>query len=102
MPLLSVDNLRIEFPSRHGVAVSVKDVSFTLEKGEILGLVGESGAGKSTIGNGIINLLSPPGVVADGTILLDGKPIHDLTGESMRKVRGRRDWIYFPGPDDLP
>ena len=59
MSLLEVEGLRIEFPSRHGTAVAVKGVSFTLEKGEILGLVGESGAGKSTVGNAVIDLLSP-------------------------------------------
>lgn len=58
MSLLEVNDLRIEFPSRHGVAVAVNGVSFAVNKGEILGLVGESGAGKSTIGNGIVDLLS--------------------------------------------
>ncbi|CAM3626539.1 ABC transporter ATP-binding protein [Parendozoicomonas haliclonae] len=98
MSLLSVDKLRIEFPSRHGTAVSVKDVSFTLEKGEILGLVGESGAGKSTIGNGIINLLSAPGRVAGGKIILDGEPIQGLEGEAMRQIRGSRIGFIFQDP----
>ena len=98
MALLSVDNLRIEFPSRHGTAISVQDVSFQVEKGEILGLVGESGAGKSTIGNGVVDLLSPPGVVAGGSIVLDGEPIHGLKGEAMRKVRGRRIGFIFQDP----
>lgn len=62
MSLLEVRNLRIEYPSRRGVMAAVKDLSFSIEKGEILGVVGESGAGKSTIGNAIIDLLSPPGV----------------------------------------
>ncbi|WP_206196768.1 ATP-binding cassette domain-containing protein [Zooshikella ganghwensis] len=68
MALLEVNNLKIEFPSRHGVAVAVEDVSFEVNPGEILGLVGESGAGKSTIGNAIIDLLSPPGRVAGGDV----------------------------------
>ena len=98
MSLLNVDGLTIEFPSRHGVAVSVKNVSFQLEKGEILGLVGESGAGKSTIGNGIVSLLSPPGRVAEGTITLAGDSIRNLEGEAMRTVRGRRIGFIFQDP----
>ena len=98
MTLLRVENLRIEFPSRHGTAVSVNDVSFQVEKGEILGLVGESGAGKSTIGNGVINLLSPPGQVAGGSIVLDGQPIQQLDGEAMRQIRGRRIGFIFQDP----
>ena len=68
MPLLSIKNLSIEFPSRYETDYAVEDVSFDLEPGEILGLVGESGAGKSTIGNGIVKLLSPPGRVSKGEI----------------------------------
>ncbi|WP_281645954.1 ABC transporter ATP-binding protein [Parendozoicomonas sp. Alg238-R29] len=98
MSLLCVDDLIIEFPSRHGVAVSVKGVSFQVEKGEILGLVGESGAGKSTIGNGIVNLLSSPGRVADGSIKLAGDSIRNLDDEAMRKVRGRRIGFIFQDP----
>ncbi|MGB0361070.1 MAG: ATP-binding cassette domain-containing protein, partial [Endozoicomonas sp.] len=98
MSLLEVEGLRIIFPSRHGVAVAVKDVSFTIEKGEILGLVGESGAGKSTVGNAVIDLLSPPGIVADGKIKLDNEIISGLHGESMRKIRGRRIGFIFQDP----
>ena len=98
MTLLCVEDLKIEFPSRHGTAVSVRDVSFKLEKGEILGLVGESGAGKSTIGNGIINLLSHPGRVAGGSIRLDGEEIRGLSGEAMRQIRGRRIGFIFQDP----
>ncbi|OED42917.1 ABC transporter ATP-binding protein [Endozoicomonas sp. (ex Bugula neritina AB1)] len=98
MSLLEVKGLRIEFPLRHGTAVAVQDVSFTVEKGEILGLVGESGAGKSTVGNAIIDLLSPPGRVADGRIKLDNQEISGLTGESIRKIRGRRIGFIFQDP----
>lgn len=68
MSLLEVKNLRIEYPSRYGVLAAVKDLSFSVEKGEIVGVVGESGAGKSTIGNAVIDLLSPPGRIARGDI----------------------------------
>ncbi|GAA4652251.1 ABC transporter ATP-binding protein [Kistimonas scapharcae] len=98
MSLLDVKDLRIEFPSRHGTAVAVQDVSFTVEKGEILGLVGESGAGKSTIGNAIIDLLSPPGRVAGGRVALDGQDISGLHGEAIRKIRGRRIGFIFQDP----
>ncbi|WP_257285266.1 ABC transporter ATP-binding protein [Endozoicomonas sp. SESOKO1] len=98
MSLLEVEGLRIEFPSRHGTAVAVKGVSFSLEKGEILGLVGESGAGKSTVGNAVIDLLSPPGVVAGGNIKLDGLAINGLSGEAIRQIRGRRIGFIFQDP----
>ena len=60
MALLNIDDIRIEFPSRRGTMVAVDGVSLSLEKGEILGVVGESGAGKSTIGNAVIGLLEAP------------------------------------------
>ncbi|MRI34720.1 ABC transporter ATP-binding protein [Endozoicomonas sp. OPT23] len=98
MSLLEVNDLRIEFPSRHGVAVAVKGVSFTVEKGEVLGLVGESGAGKSTVGNAIIDLLSAPGRVAGGEVTLSEETISGLNSEAMRKVRGRRIGFIFQDP----
>ncbi|KEQ18666.1 ABC transporter ATP-binding protein [Endozoicomonas numazuensis] len=98
MSLLEVNDLRIEFPSRHGSAVAVKGVSFTVAKGEILGLVGESGAGKSTVGNAIIDLLSAPGRVAGGQISLNGETISGLSGEAIRKIRGRRVGFIFQDP----
>ncbi len=98
MSLLEVKGLRIEFPSRYGTAVAVKGVSFTLEKGEILGLVGESGAGKSTVGNAVIDLLSPPGIVAGGEIRLDNQTISGLHGEAIRQIRGRRIGFIFQDP----
>ena len=98
MSLLEVEGLRIEFPSRHGVVVAVQGVSFTVEKGEILGLVGESGAGKSTIGNAIIDLLSPPGRVAEGRIRLNNDEISELKGEAIRQIRGRRIGFIFQDP----
>ncbi|WP_028116066.1 ABC transporter ATP-binding protein [Ferrimonas senticii] len=98
MSLLKVNKLRIEFPSRHGVATAVNDISFTVEAGEILGVVGESGAGKSTVGNGIIDLLSQPGRVAGGEITLNGTVISGLSQAQMQQVRGNRIGFIFQDP----
>ncbi|KLV01383.1 dipeptide ABC transporter ATP-binding protein [Photobacterium aphoticum] len=98
MALLEVKNLRIEYPSRHGNHAAVKSLSFTIERGEIVGVVGESGAGKSTVGNGIIDLLSPPGHVASGEVYLDGALISGLSPEKMRAVRGSKIGFIFQDP----
>lgn len=98
MPLLTVEDLQIEFPSRNGNTVAVRGLSFTIEKGEILGLVGESGAGKSTVGNGVVDLLSPPGRVSAGRVYLNDEPIHGLNPEAMRAVRGKRVGFIFQDP----
>ncbi|WGW00281.1 ABC transporter ATP-binding protein [Vibrio sp. YMD68] len=98
MSLLEVKNLRIEYPSRHGVHAAVKSLSFSIERGEIVGVVGESGAGKSTVGNAVIDLLSPPGLIADGEVFLDGEKVSGLTPEEMRKVRGSKIGFIFQDP----
>jgi peptide/nickel transport system ATP-binding protein len=98
MSLLEVKNLRIEYPSRHGIHAAVKSLSFSIERGEIVGVVGESGAGKSTVGNGIIDLLSPPGVIASGDIYLDEEKISGLTDQQMRSVRGSKIGFIFQDP----
>ncbi|MGF1764048.1 dipeptide ABC transporter ATP-binding protein [Aliivibrio kagoshimensis] len=98
MSLLEVKNLRIEYPSRHGVHAAVKSLSFSIERGEIVGVVGESGAGKSTVGNAVIDLLSPPGVIANGDVFLDGEKISGLSTEEMRKVRGSKIGFIFQDP----
>ena len=87
-PLLEVKNLRVEFPTRRGTLLAVDDVSFEISPGEVLGVVGESGAGKSLTGNAIIGLLEPPGRIAAGEIRLAGRRIDNLPYERMRKVRG--------------
>ena len=97
-PLLEVKNLRVEFPTRHGNLVALDDVSFQIEPGEILGVVGESGAGKSLTGAAIIGLLDPPGRVAAGEIRFDGRRIDNLPYEEMRKVRGRHIGAIFQDP----
>ena len=98
MPLLEIKHLKIEFPSRHNTAIAVDDVSFSVDEGEILGLVGESGAGKSTIGNGIVQLLSKPGRVVNGDVRLNNELISNLEGEAIRNIRGTRIGFIFQDP----
>ncbi|MFN9029891.1 MAG: ABC transporter ATP-binding protein [Betaproteobacteria bacterium] len=97
-PLLEVRNLRIEFPTRRGTLVAVDDVSFNIAAGEVLGVVGESGAGKSLTGAAIIGLLEPPGRIAAGEVKLNGLRIDNLPPDEMRKVRGREIGAIFQDP----
>jgi peptide/nickel transport system ATP-binding protein len=97
-PLLSVRDLRIEFPTRRGVLVAVDGISLDIAPGEILGVVGESGAGKSLTGAAIIGLLEPPGRVAGGEIRLEGRRIDNLSYEEMRRLRGRHIGAIFQDP----
>jgi peptide/nickel transport system ATP-binding protein len=96
--LLEVKHLKVEFPGRRGTLVALDDVSFEIAPGEILGVVGESGAGKSLTGAAIIGLLDPPGRIAAGEIRFDGRRIDDLPYEEMRKVRGRHIGAIFQDP----
>jgi peptide/nickel transport system ATP-binding protein len=96
--LLEVRNLRVDFPTRRGTLLALDDVSFSIAPGEILGVVGESGAGKSLTGAAIIGLLEPPGRIAGGQILLGGQRIDDLPYEAMRKIRGRQIGAIFQDP----
>ena len=98
MALLEVEHLRVEFPTRHGALVAVDDVSFTVDDGEVLVVVGESGAGKSMTGMAIIGLLEPPGRIAGGEIRLAGRRIDNLPYERMRRVRGREIGAIFQDP----
>ncbi|MFH7042641.1 ABC transporter ATP-binding protein [Paucibacter sp. JuS9] len=97
-PLLEVRNLRVEFPTRHGSLLALDNVSFDIAPGEILGVVGESGAGKSVTGAAIIGLLDPPGHIAGGEIRLAGRRIDNLPHEQMRRVRGREIGAIFQDP----
>ena len=97
-PVLSVRNLRVEFPSRRGTLVAVDDVSFDIGPGEILGVVGESGAGKSMTGTAVIGLLEPPGRIAGGQVWLQGERIDNLPPEKMRRIRGKRIGMVFQDP----
>ena len=96
--LLEVSHLRVEFPTRHGTLVALDDISFDIAPGEILGVVGESGAGKSLTGAAIIGLLDPPGRVCGGEIRFEGRRIDNLPYEDMRKVRGRSIGAIFQDP----
>ncbi len=97
-PLLEVRNLRVEFPTRRATLVALDDVSFEIAPGEILGVVGESGAGKSLTGAAIIGLLDPPGRVASGEVRFEGQRIDNLPYEAMRKLRGRHIGAIFQDP----
>ncbi|MDT7837582.1 ABC transporter ATP-binding protein [Aquabacterium sp. OR-4] len=96
--LLEVRHLRVEFPTRRGTLRALDDVSFAIAPGEILGVVGESGAGKSLTGAAIIGLLEPPGRVAGGEIHFDGQRIDHLAPEAMRRIRGRQIGAIFQDP----
>jgi peptide/nickel transport system ATP-binding protein len=97
-PTLEVRDLRIEFPTRRGTLVAVNGVSFQIGEGEVLGVVGESGAGKSLTGAAVIGLLEPPGRIAAGEVLLDGERIDHLPYERLRRLRGKRIGMVFQDP----
>ena len=97
-PLLSVNNLRVEFPTRHGTLVAVHDLSLDIAQGEVLGVVGESGAGKSLTGAAIIGLIDLPGRIASGEIRLSGRRIDNLPASAMCAIRGREIGAIFQDP----
>lgn len=98
MTLLSVSGLAVQFPTRRGTLTAIKDITFEVQPGEILGMVGESGAGKSMTGAAIIGLLEPPGRISAGEIQLEGERIDNLSPAQMRRIRGRRIGAIFQDP----
>jgi peptide/nickel transport system ATP-binding protein len=97
-PVLSVRNLKVDFATRRGVLHAIDDVSFEIAKGEVLGVVGESGAGKSVTGAAIIGLIDPPGRITGGEVRLSGMRIDNLPAEDMRRIRGKRIGMVFQDP----
>jgi peptide/nickel transport system ATP-binding protein len=98
MALLEVKDLVVEFPTRRGTLRAVDGISFNIEAGEVLGVVGESGAGKSMTGAAIIGLLEPPGRIAGGEVWLGGRRIDNLSLDQMRHVRGKEIGAVFQDP----
>ncbi|WP_315706299.1 MULTISPECIES: ABC transporter ATP-binding protein [unclassified Bradyrhizobium] len=98
VPVLSVRNLQVEFASRRGILHAIDGISFDIAKGEVLGVVGESGAGKSVTGLAVIGLIDRPGRIAGGEIYLSGLRIDNLEAEAMRQVRGKRIGMIFQDP----
>jgi len=97
-PLLSVDGLETHFPTSQGVLRAVDGVSFTIDRGEVLGLVGESGCGKSVTSLSIMRLVPPPGRIAAGRVLFEGEDLLTKDAEAMRRVRGARIAMVFQEP----
>jgi peptide/nickel transport system ATP-binding protein len=97
-PVLSVRNLQVEFVTRRGILRAIDGVSFDIAAGEVLGVVGESGAGKSLTGTAIIGLIDPPGRIAGGEVFLQGQRIDNLSKDELRKIRGKRIGMIFQDP----
>jgi peptide/nickel transport system ATP-binding protein len=97
-PLLAVQNLTVEYSARRGTIRAIEDASFTLKKGETLGIVGESGSGKSTLGMSLIRLVPYPGRIVKGDIILEGQSILKLKDEQTRDLRGRKISYIFQDP----
>jgi peptide/nickel transport system ATP-binding protein len=97
-PVLSVRNLKVEFATRRDALRAIDGVSFDIAKGEVLGVVGESGAGKSVTGLAVIGLIDPPGRISGGEIHLSGLRIDNLPPDEMRRIRGKRIGMIFQDP----
>ena len=96
--LLEINGLNVSFFTRLGNIDAVRNVSIRVETGEVLGLVGESGAGKSTIGNAIINLIEPPGKITNGEVLFQGENLSKLNENEMLNIRGKKIGMIFQNP----
>ncbi len=98
MALLEVNNLNTHFFTRNGVIKAVDGISFSLEKGEILGIVGESGAGKSITGFSMLGLIDKPGMIVDGEIIFDDEDLVKKSEEELQKIRGNKIAMIFQDP----
>ena len=98
MALLEVRNLKTQFPTAAGVVKAVDDVSFDLERGDVLGIVGESGSGKSVTAYSILQILTPPGIIAGGSIKFDGQELVGAKEDVLRQIRGNKISIIFQDP----
>ena len=98
VPVLRVRHLSVTFDTYKGPVHVLHDVSFDIARGEILGVVGESGAGKSMTGSAVTGLIEPPGRISGGTVELFGERIDQLTGEDLRRIRGKRIGTIFQDP----
>lgn len=98
MPLLTVNNLEVQFALRQGAVTALRDICFTLERGERLGIVGESGAGKSVLGFSIINLISKPGLITHGEVVYEEQNLAVMNNKQLRGIRGNRIAMIFQDP----
>ncbi len=98
MPLLDVKDLSVVYPTRAGKFTAVRDVSFAVEPGEILGIVGKSGAGKSTISTAVTRLIDYPGYIEKGSMNLAGTDLMTLSDDAMQRIRGKRIGVIFQDP----
>ena len=97
-PVLVVEGLRTHFFTKAGVVKAVDDVSFSVDRGEVMGLVGESGCGKSMTGYSLMGLIDLPGRIVAGKIVLDGIDLRALSAEQLRQMRGNRVAMIFQDP----
>lgn len=94
-PLLDIRNLKVEYLTKRGPVHAVDDVSFSLKPGEVFGLAGESGSGKSTIAHAILRILQPPALITGGQVLFEGQNVFDLNMEELEQFRWSRISIVF-------
>ena len=88
-PILDIRNLSVEYATRQGSVRAVDDVSFSITPGEVFGLAGESGSGKSTIAHAIMRILRPPAVVTGGRVLLQGRNVMQMADDEIEEFRWR-------------
>ena len=98
MALLEVEELEVRFALRSGEVTALQRISFSLDRGQRLGIVGESGAGKSIAAFSILNLIGAPGYIAHGSIRFDGRNLLTLTPAELRQVRGNHISMIFQDP----